>query len=132
MRELLPKVPFNHLLGMKLTRLHADGLTLECAVRNELTNLAGGLHGGVLATVADAAAGMAIQRHFGGKRPIATVELKINYLRAVSEGRLFARARLLRVGATLCVASVHLADEQKRDAGAALVTYILLDRRGGG
>jgi uncharacterized protein (TIGR00369 family) len=132
LRELLPKLPFNKLLGMKITRLHPDGVTVECAVRDDLRNLAGGLHGGVFATLADAAAGVALQRHFGGKRPIATVELKINYLRAVTEGRVFARARLIRAGATLCVSSVDLTDEHSREVGAALVTYILLDRRGQG
>ncbi len=128
LRELLPKLPFNQLLGMKLTRVHPDGVTVECAFRGDLRNLAGGLHGGVFATLADAAAGISIQRHFGGKRPIATVEMKINYLRAVTDGSVFARAHLLRVGATLCVARVDLTDQHKREVGAALVTYILLDR----
>lgn len=132
LRELLPKFTFNQLLGMKITRVHPDGVTVECAVRHDLRNFAGGLHGGVFATLADAAAGISLQRHFRGKQPLATVELKINYLRIVTEGRVFARARLLRAGATLCVASVALTDEQKRPVGAALITYMLLDRRGHG
>ena len=132
LRDLLPRLPFNQLVGMKITRVHPDGVTVECPVRDDLRNLAGALHGGVFATLADAAAGISIQRHFGGRRPIATVELKINYLRAVTEGRVFARGRLLRVGATLCVAGVDLTDEQNHEVGAALVTYILLDRRGQG
>lgn len=130
LRALLPKLPFNQLVGMKITRAHRDGVTVECEVRDDLRNLAGGLHGGVFATLADAAAGISLQRHFGGGRPLTTVELKINYLRAVREGRVFARAHLLRVGSTLCVASVDLTDHQKREVGAALVTYMLLDSRG--
>ena len=132
LRDLLPKLPFNQLVGMKITRVHRDGVTVECKVRDDLLNLAGALHGGVFATLADAAAGMSLQRYFEGKRPIATVELKINYLRAVTQGRVFARGRVLRAGRTLCVVRVDLTDEHKREVGAALVTYILLDRSGQG
>ena len=67
-RAFLPQIPFNTLLGMKLTGVHADGLTIECTLRHELTNRAGVAHGGVAAAMADVAVGMAINRHFGGKR----------------------------------------------------------------
>jgi uncharacterized protein (TIGR00369 family) len=128
-RDFLPRVPFARLLGIKLTRLHSDGVTIECALRHELTNSAGVAHGGVAATLADAAVGMALQRHFGGKRPISTVELKVNYFLPAVKGRIFARARLLRIGSTLCVGSVDLTDRQGKQLGAALVTYMLLDAR---
>jgi uncharacterized protein (TIGR00369 family) len=129
-RDFLPRVPFATLLGIKLTRLHSDGVTIECALRHELTNSAGVAHGGVAAALADAAVGMALQRHFGGKRPISTVELKINYFLPAVKGRIFARARILRIGSTLCVGSVDLTDTQGSQLGAALVTYMLLDARG--
>src|SRR5207237_9898654 len=94
-------MPFNALLGIHVLRYHSDGLTVECGVRDQLLNSAGVLHGGVLATVADAAVGIALARHFGGRRPMTTVEMKINYLRPVAEGNVRARARLLKVGTTL-------------------------------
>jgi uncharacterized protein (TIGR00369 family) len=73
---------------------------------------------------------MAIGRHFGGQRPTTTVEMKINYFLPATEGRILARARLLRIGSTLCVGSVDLTDTQGRGLGTALVTYMLLDTRG--
>jgi acyl-CoA thioesterase len=128
-RELLPKMAFNRLLGIQLTKLHRDGLTLECAVREELLNGARVVHGGVTATMADAAVGIALNRHFGGQRPITTVEMKINYFRPVAEGKMFARAYLLRVGSTLCVGRADLADSDGNPVATALVTYMLLDAR---
>jgi uncharacterized protein (TIGR00369 family) len=86
--------------------------------------------GGVAATLADAAVGVALNRHFGGKRPITTVEMKINYFLPATKNRLFARARILRIGSTLCVGSVDLTDTQGDNLGTALVTYMLLDARG--
>lgn len=122
---------FNRLLGMRVARVHKDGVTVECPMRPDLANAAGGMHGGVFATLADAAVGISLQRYFEGMRPITTVELKINYFRPVTEGRVFARARLVRVGATICVGSVHLTNDHGREVGAALVTYMILTDRPG-
>lgn len=131
MRAVLKNIAFDDLLGIELVRVHADGVTLRCKVRRDLLNKAGALHGGVTATLADAAVGIAIHRHFHGKRPISTVEMKINYFRPVFEGGVvFARARLLRIGSTLCVGQVDLTGEDRQAVGTALVTYIFLDRRG--
>jgi uncharacterized protein (TIGR00369 family) len=128
-RKFLSKVPFAVLLGIRLTRLHRDGVTLECAVRHDLTNSYAVAHGGVAATLADAAVGLALNRHFGGGQPVTTVELKINYFLPAKDGRIFARARLLRMGSTLCVGSVDLTDARGKRIGTALVTYMLLDAR---
>ncbi|MGH9685595.1 MAG: PaaI family thioesterase [Candidatus Acidiferrales bacterium] len=129
-REVLRKIHFAGLLGVRLAALHRDGLTLECAVREELLNSAGVLHGGVSATLADAASGVALHYLLGRHRPITTAEMKINYFRPVSNGRIFARAHMLRMGATLCVARVDLTDRKRKLTGAALVTYMILPGRG--
>ncbi len=126
-RNLLTRVPFNTLLGMRLHRVHRDGITIDCTLRNDLRNSVGTAHGGVTASMADAAVGIALQRHFGGKRRIATVELKINFFQPVKEGRILARSHLLRIGSTLCVGSVELTDDRRRAIGTAIVTYMLVD-----
>ncbi|HEX7425271.1 MAG TPA: PaaI family thioesterase [Terriglobales bacterium] len=124
-------MPFNRLLGMRLERVHRDGITVGCTLRNDLRNSAGAAHGGIAAALADAAVGIAIQRHFVGRRRITTVEMKINYFQPVTEGRIFARSHLLRIGSTLCVGSVELTDTKARPIGTAIVTYMFLDARGG-
>jgi uncharacterized protein (TIGR00369 family) len=126
LRALVSGMPFNSLVGIKVARLHADGVTVEVPFREQLRNSAGVLHGGVTATLVDAAVGIAITRHFGGRRPATTVEMKINYFRPVDSGKITARSRLLRVGSTLIVGSVELRDGKAELAGAALVTYMLL------
>jgi uncharacterized protein (TIGR00369 family) len=129
-RTLIEKIPFNTLLGIKVSRFHADGVTLRCHIRQELLNGHGSVHGGVTASLADVAVAVAIHRHTTGTRPITTVELKVNYLAPIREGTLFARARLLRVGSTLCVGRVDLTDAQANAVATAIVTYIFLDARG--
>ena len=127
LRKVLKQVPFNMLLGMRLRRVHRDGITIECTVRDELRNSAGLAHGGVAAALADAAVGVAIQAHFKGGRRITTVEMKINYFLPVKDGRMVARSHLLRIGSSLCVGSVDLRDDGGRLVGTAIVTYMFLD-----
>lgn len=129
-REVLGKIHFAASLGFRLAALHRDGLTLECDVREELLNSAGVLHGGVTATLADAAVGVALHYLLGSHRPITTIEMKINYFRAVSEGRISARAHMLRMGSTICVGRVDITDSQRKLIGTALATYMILPNRG--
>ena len=129
-REVLGKIHFAGLLGVRLAALHRDGLTLECDVRKDLLNSAGVLHGGVSATIADAAVGVALHYLLGSHRPITTVEMKINFFRPVSEGRISARAHMLRMGSTICVGRVDLTDAQRKLIGTALATYMILPNRG--
>jgi acyl-CoA thioesterase len=128
--ELIEKIPFNRLLGIEVSRFHADGVTLRCRIRKELLNSHGAVHGGVTASLADVGVGVAIHCHSAVQRPVSTVELKVNYLLPVTEGVLYARSRLLRIGSTLCVGRVDLTDSQRKAVGTAIVTYIFLDARG--
>lgn len=120
------KMPFNKLVGLRIIRGHSDGVTIECAMRDELKNLAGVLHGGVAATLADAAVGIALAHHFKGRRPCTTTDLKINYLRPIERGKVTARSHLVRIGKKLCVGRVDLSDSQRKLAAVAVVTYLLL------
>src|SRR5450759_1506556 len=127
-RAFLARHGFNQMIGFELVRVHRDGLTIQCRVRSELLNRAGAVHGGVTATLVDAAVGSALHHHFGGTRSFTTVELKVNYFRPVTEGRLLARSRLVRIGSKICVGQVDLSDERRRRVGLAIVTYMLLDQ----
>ena len=88
----------------------------------------GVVHGGVTATLADAAVGIAILQRHGGERPATTVELKVNYLRPAGKGKLTARAHLLRAGSTLAVGRADITDDDSRLVATALVTYMYLGR----
>ena len=117
---------FNQLLGIEVTERHEDGVTIECPIRPELMNGVGVVHGGVTATVADAAMGIGLSHVLGQGRSITTVEMKINYLQPVKTGKLVARSYLLRIGKTLSTGRVDLFDGQGTPVGVALLTYMLL------
>ncbi|HUQ94064.1 MAG TPA: PaaI family thioesterase [Bryobacteraceae bacterium] len=126
LRKRMEGMPFHELVGLRIAKVHPDGVTVEVPMRQELRNGAGVLHGGVSATLVDVAVGFAIARHFGGKREFTTTELKINYFRPIAQGKVAARSKLLRVGKHLVIASVELADGDGKSTGFATVTYMLL------
>ena len=129
LNRIINCMPFNGLLGMRAVRTHKDGITIECPLRPELLTFAGVLHGGVTATMADAAVGIALWNHFEGSRKHTTVEMKLNYLAPVVPERgakIVARARIVRIGQHLCIGQVDMHDGRRRRVGIALVTYMLL------
>jgi uncharacterized protein (TIGR00369 family) len=119
-------VAFEHDLGLRVSRKHRDGVTVELPLRPSLLNSTGVLHGGVTASIADEAAWHAIQHHFGEDRPCATSELKMNFLRPIGGKKVTARAYLLRAGKALCVTRVDVFGEKRRLAAVAIVTYYLI------
>lgn len=123
---MIGRMPFNKLLKLRVTRLYHDGLTMELEVTPEVKNMLGTLHGGATATLIDAAAGVAIIGHFGGERPATTVEMKVNYLRPVTGGKVRARSRFIRMGKTLAVCSCDVKDGHGHLIATALLTYMLL------
>jgi uncharacterized protein (TIGR00369 family) len=127
LKQFLQEIPFNAHVGLKLVHMHKDGVTIECGMRPELLNGSGVLHGGVAATLADVAVGMALARHLGRPRAATTVEMKINYLRPVTHGKITARSHLVKVGSRLCCGRVEVFDVERRPVAAALITYMILD-----
>jgi uncharacterized protein (TIGR00369 family) len=125
LRRRMESMPFNKLLGIRLVRIHKDGVSIACQLRPELMNASGVLHGGVTATLADSALGIAITMRLG-RIAATTVEMKLNYMRPVATGKITARARILRMGSSLCIGRVDLFNDAKEQVGAALLTYMLL------
>jgi uncharacterized protein (TIGR00369 family) len=117
---------FNDFLGIEIVGRHEDGITIRIQLRQELLNFGGVVHGGVTASAADIAVGVGLMDRFEGKQLVTTTELKINYLLPVTGAWLDARAKFVRVGKTLAVAQVDMADDRGRLVAIALVTYMLL------
>ncbi len=120
---------FNEYIGIRVLERHDDGVTVECSIREELMNGAGVVHGGVAATVADSAMGIALWRHLERKYNIATIEMKINYLRPIVEGTIVAPAHLIKTGKRVCVGRVDVFDGEKNAIAVALLTYAILSER---
>ncbi|HET6583271.1 MAG TPA: PaaI family thioesterase [Nannocystaceae bacterium] len=93
-------VPFNAALGLELVEADSGVATLRLPYREDLVGNPenGVLHGGVVTSVVDAACGAAVFLTLRPLRPIATLDLRIDYLRAAEPGKdLLCRARCSRI-----------------------------------
>lgn len=122
---------FPRLLGIEIDAVEEGRAVLSVEVRKELKQLQGVMHGGAIASLIDTAVAFAI---IGASEPedrFTTVEMKVNYLAAIREGRVTAEARLLRDGRRIIVAECDVFDDKGRLAAKGLLTYIRLNERQG-
>ncbi len=120
------RFPFNRFLGVRVVEALPDGLTMETEVRPVWGNVFGSMHGGVTASLVDTAVGLAALRTLGFTRPASTVELKVNYLRPIHNGKVTVRARILKSGKTLIVGAGDIYDCSGEHCATSLVTYMAL------
>ena len=94
-RKVLNDQPFSVLLGTELTSLEPGEVVLSLAVREELKQQHGFVHGGVVSYLADNALTYAGGSVLGNS---VTSEFKINYVRPAIGETLIARASVLSSG----------------------------------
>jgi len=119
-------VPYARLLGIQLEKVAPGEATLTLAIRPELTQNHGVIHGGAIASLLDTATAFAILTLLEPDERVTTVDLTISYLRPAVEGTLQATARVLRQGRRLFTVSAELVDSGGTLLTTALSTYIKL------
>lgn len=127
-KKNFPFVPFWNHLGIEIVDIKPGYGKLVIRAGPEHENPYGTTHGGILSTLADSAAAVAIGSmiYEEGKR-FVTVEMKINYLHPVRGGLIEAEARALREGRVV-PAEVDIYNENKLVA-KAIATYIIVDEK---
>jgi uncharacterized protein (TIGR00369 family) len=98
---------FEH-IGLAEVPSADDSLTMELPVSEQTVNTAGGLQGGLIATMADVAAGQLAARNTPFGNGIATTDLFVRYLRPIKNGPARAVARILRTGKRSVVVAVDI------------------------
>ncbi len=120
----LQEVPFAKLIGIELEGIDAGVATLGFDIRDELKQNNGVVHGGAIASLIDTATAFAIMALLPAKERATTVDLTVSYLRPLTEGRVRARAEVLRAGRRLIVVSANVSDRSGNLAATALSTYL--------
>lgn len=126
-----PDSPFAELLGIRLESWEAGTVWARLDVRGaKVNNPLGFLHGGVVASLSDHVMGLAMLSVLPEDEAFSTIELKVNYLRAVREdGPLRAVGRVLKLGRTLGVVESDVFDASTALVGRVLSTCIRLPAR---
>ena len=96
----------------------AGTCAISCRPRRELTQQHGYVHAGVVAAIADSAAGYAAMSLMPAGSEVLTVEFKLNLLAPAAGDLLIARGRVLRAGRTLTVCEATVAAPARRRGDA--------------
>jgi uncharacterized protein (TIGR00369 family) len=122
--------PVGRLIGFVLKAVEPGRAVFELEVGERHHNPMGTLHGGIYCDLADAAMGIAYAATLAESESFTTVELKIQFLRAVRQATLTAEATVVKAGATLGYIECEIKDEQGRLVAKAASTCMKLRKEG--
>ncbi len=119
--------PYFELLSMKLQDVGIGYSVLGIDLAQKHLQPFGMVHGGVFASIIDAAAFwsvyFAIEDQNAG---LTTVDLKLNFLAPAVSGKLIARGRQIKIGHTLGYAEAEVTDEKGNILSHGTSTVIIL------
>jgi uncharacterized protein (TIGR00369 family) len=119
--------PYFTLLSMELKSLELGESHLEVETQEKHLQPYGIVHGGVCASLADAAIYWAVYSGMEETVGLTTVEIKLNYLAPVSSGRLIAKGKCVKVGKTICLGEASVEDSKGNLVAHGTSTLMVLD-----
>ena len=114
LRERLAASEFHTWAGMEVVEASTGEVTVAMDVLDRHVNLQGLVHGGMLAILADTACGLSIRSAMEARRLHVTTDMDIHFLSPARPGRLFGRAKAVRVGRSLAFAEASIEDAEGR------------------
>jgi uncharacterized protein (TIGR00369 family) len=118
---LLPPPPIARLVQMDIVDLAEGRVEFSCAVDESVYNPIGVVHGGLVCTLLDTVAGCAVHTTLPQGLAYTSIELKVNYLRAVhaASGPLTAIGTVVKPGRRVAFAEGEVRDAAGRTVATA-------------
>ena len=118
--------PFGDLIGLKFTKLEKGYSQCTLEVVDKLLNPHKVVHGGVLYSMADTGMGAAAYTNLGKNELCATIEIKINYFKAVKTGSLNCDTKVIHQGKKIVTMDSEIMNDGQLVA-KALGTYSIFE-----
>ncbi len=112
--------------GMRLERVAEGEVEVALDVEDRHRNLLGIVHGGVIATLADTATGLAYRTVLEPGTQHVTTQLSVTYLAPGRGGRVLARGRVLKRGRRTGYAEADVLDGEGRLLARAAALFAIL------
>jgi acyl-CoA thioesterase len=125
LEQRLGKIPIFRTLGFRLEAVSKGSATLIAPYDPSYDGIFQSFHGGLLMTLADTAACVAVLMSAGANAEITTTDMNIRFL-APCRSNCTAEATVIKFGKTLCPVSVTLWDMNGTQVALAQVTYMRL------
>ena len=121
-------------LGIEVDAAGEGWIKLRVPIHDELRNGAGApVHGGVLATVIDAAVGGALGTYgssAAGGVDQATLDLNVTYIAAARGDTIFAEGKIIRRGRSVAFGETRVTDASGTLVALGRATYMIIQPRG--
>ena len=126
----IPRTPMGELLNLRITEVEEGRVVFVTEATPAHHNTTGYAHGGFTATLLDSALGCAINTLAPPGTVFTTLELKINYIRPITEGvgPLRCEARALHVGKRVGTAEGRVVDAGGKLYAHGTTTCIAIER----
>ncbi len=128
--RLANRSPYFELLSMEIKGLKPGVSRVEIKVGEKHLQPFGQVHGGVFASLVDAAAFWALFVEVEEGNWLTTVEMKLNFLAPANTGKLVGEGRRIKLGRTLGVAEAKIEDTQGTLLAHGLGTFMILPGQG--
>ena len=121
---------FADFLGLKVTHISRERVTAELAVREELNNRHGIMHGGAIMSLADNLGGTAATANLKPGQTTATIESKTNFFAGIPIGDVaYAECTPLHRGSKTMVWQTRVTRGDGKLCALVTQTQIVLDPR---
>lgn len=114
------------LLSMKLVNFEIGASRVELEIEQKHLQPFGVVHGGVFASIIDAAAFWCVFPELDPSQGMTTVDLKVNYLAPATSGKLFVAGKRIKMGKTIGLAEGTVFDSSERVLAHGISTVIAL------
>lgn len=120
-------IPYWSTIGMEVRDAAPGAATVAVRYGRGLLNSNGVVHGGVVFSAADAATAVALLGLLEDGERIATIEMKINFIKTVAAHDVIAEAHILHRGIHTAVGDVTVRDSAGNLVARALATYAIAE-----
>lgn len=130
-RQFIEAIPHARALGMTLDRLGTGEAEISMAWNEDFVGdpRSGIIHGGVISALMDTCCGAAVLSHPTAPRSTATIDLRIDYMRAAAPGqRIVARATCYHVTRSVAFVRAQAMDEDSENPVATATGAFTLER----
>jgi uncharacterized protein (TIGR00369 family) len=113
-------------LALRLERVEPGEVDVAMDVQPHHLNLMGTLHGGMIATLADTATGLAVRTILDEGLTFTTTQLAVTFLAPGREGRVLARGHVLKSGRRFAYAEADVVDAGERLLARATAAFAVM------
>jgi uncharacterized protein (TIGR00369 family) len=127
----LPRPPIAQLMGFTLVEVAPGLAVFECTPDESVYNPIGVVHGRLVCTLTDSAAGCAVQSSLEAGVAYTSIDINVTYLRPVTKdsGLIRATGRLTKPGRKVAYATVEVTDGAGKMLAQATSSCLIMDTR---